>query len=196
MSIIASLRSCPPGDVDALHAEPERILPYLCNEDPDAPPPPPPPGLLARLFGARPQPPPPPRQVVPPDTADLDLDKAWHGLHYLLTGSGEPTESPLSFLMAGGMLLGGEQWDVGYGPARAFRPDEVAVIASALADLGPDPAATRYDPAAMQRLDVYPGIWDRADEDLEGWLGASMAELRTFVAGAAARQQALLVWMS
>ena len=53
---------------------------------------------------------------------ELDLDKAWHGIHFLLTGSAWEGEEPLCYLLAGGQEVGDE--DVGYGPARVLRPRE------------------------------------------------------------------------
>ena len=49
-----------------------------------------------------------------------DLDKAWHGLHYLFTGTDEGGNSPLDFLAVGGEEIG--TIEVGYGPARALEP--------------------------------------------------------------------------
>jgi hypothetical protein len=48
---------------------------------------------------------------------DLDVDKAWHGIHFLLCGQAWESPFPLGF------ILGGEEVgdvDVGYGPARVF----------------------------------------------------------------------------
>lgn len=33
---------------------------------------------------------------------DLDLDKAWHGLHYVLTGTAAQGEEPWGYLLTGG----------------------------------------------------------------------------------------------
>src|SRR5690349_11334743 len=56
----------------------------------------------------------------------LDLDKAWHGLHFLLTGTDWGGTPPLNFIVAGGETIG--DVDVGYGPARAFTPEQLAEI--------------------------------------------------------------------
>src|SRR5687767_14577361 len=45
-----------------------------------------------------------------------DLDKAWHGIHYLLTGTAAEGGKPLDFLVSGGREVGNV--DIGYGPAR------------------------------------------------------------------------------
>ena len=47
----------------------------------------------------------------------VSLDKAWHGLHYLLCGALEPAPGPLGQAVFGGTEIGE---DPGYGPARYF----------------------------------------------------------------------------
>ncbi len=49
----------------------------------------------------------------------IDLDKAWHGVHYLLTGQADGGELPHSLAVTGGEEFGPE---VGYGPARFLIP--------------------------------------------------------------------------
>src|SRR5215203_4027303 len=60
---------------------------------------------------------------IPSPVEEIDLDKSWHGIHYLLTKTAWAGEPPLSFLVLGGAEVG--DIDVGYGTARAFRSDEV-----------------------------------------------------------------------
>ena len=62
----------------------------------------------------------------------LSLDKAWHGVHYLLTGAVEPDGTLLGQAVLGGTEVGEDF--TGYGPARLFEPDVVAALATALAD--------------------------------------------------------------
>lgn len=49
----------------------------------------------------------------------LRLEKSWHVLHYVLSGSAEVVTSPLSQALLGGREVGN---DVGYGPARILEP--------------------------------------------------------------------------
>ncbi len=126
--------------------------------------------------------------------ADLDVDKAWHGIHFLLTGTAWEGELPLAFIARGGRELG----EVGYGPARIFSSDEVKGIATALQPLTRDALEQRFDPEAMTRLDIYPSIWNRPrdeDDTLEYVLSYYEA-LREFIEGAAAQEEALIVYVS
>lgn len=118
----------------------------------------------------------------------LDLDKAWHGLHWLLTGSVDLTDDLASQALLGGDPLGE---DVGYGPVRLLAPDTVAAVARLLD--GTDVAAlrARMDPAEMDRAGVYPGVWDEPDV-LESFLAPALDQLRTFYARASAEGQAVI----
>ena len=61
--------------------------------------------------------------------ASISLDKAWHGVHYLLCGKAEPGTDLESQAVMGGTEVGE---DLGYGPARYFDADKVADIAREL----------------------------------------------------------------
>lgn len=126
----------------------------------------------------------------------LDIDKAWHGLHFLLTGTDWEGEPPLNFIVAGGEQLG--DVDVGYGPARAFMPEQLAEISRALDALDPDALRQRFDPVKMTELDIYPSIWDRdpADDDTLGYVLEYFGMLKSFLRKGAQRGLGLLVYMS
>ena len=61
-----------------------------------------------------------------------DVDKAWHGIHYMLTEGDDDSRSPVSNAVLGGRPVGE---DLGYGPARILEPAEVKAIADALEGL-------------------------------------------------------------
>ncbi len=125
---------------------------------------------------------------------DLNLDKAWHGLHYLLTGTAWGGEAPWNALLLGGEQVGDEEvHDIGYGPARILLPPQVTAFSRALDQLDPARLGNRFNPAEMTKLDIYPSIWDRQDESLEEWLQESLAELQGFLRRAVAQQQAVIV---
>jgi hypothetical protein len=125
---------------------------------------------------------------------DLDLDKAWHGLHYLLTGTAWGGETPWNALLLGGEQVGDEEdHSVGYGPARILLPPEVTAFSQALDTISPSEISERFKPAEMTKLDIYPSIWDREDEELEEWLQDSVAELQNFLRQAITQQQAVII---
>lgn len=118
----------------------------------------------------------------------LDLDKAWHGLHWLLTGSVDDTSTPTGQAVLGGSEIG-EDW--GYGPPRLLRPDDVRRVAEALGALTADDLRARFDASAMAAAGVYPFIWDEEDV-FDDYLAPSYELLRDFYARAASRGDAVL----
>jgi len=137
---------------------------------------------------------------------EVDADKAWHGIHWLLTGSPDETpptpprrglfrRGPSSPVGAEAMaVLGGEPIgeDNGYGPARLLRPDQVSAVAEALRPLTPEALGHRMDPAAMAAAELYPGIWDE-ENVYEEYLGPSYEGLRQFYLDAAERGAAVVL---
>ncbi len=93
------------------------------------------------------------RLAEPPPNEYVDADKAWHILHFLLTGTAWEGEAPLNFIVRGGQEIGEE--DVGYGPARALLPAAVVTLDAALEALPTAALAERYDPAQMAALEIY-----------------------------------------
>src|SRR5438552_10552145 len=76
------------------------------------------------------------------------LNKSWHAIHFVLTGSRLGGDEPLNFLVSEGTPVG--EVDVGYGPARVLTSQQVRSLATALASLAPDDVARRVN---LQKLD-------------------------------------------
>ncbi|HYQ04040.1 MAG TPA: YfbM family protein [Polyangiaceae bacterium] len=168
MGMIANFRRLPEVDLLCLREDPERVSDYLGEGSPTG------------EFGP---------------FADLDVDKAWHAIHFLLTGSAWEGESPLNFIAAGGAEIGD---DVGYGPARCLDSSEVASLAAALQELPTNVLLKRFNPEALSAADIYPDIWDRPPEedDSQGYVAEYYEVLRSFILDAASEHQALLVSIS
>ena len=99
------------------------------------------------------------------DAGDLiDFDKAWHALHFVLTGSADGTDSPLSLLLGKGEPAGE---DGGYGPPLLVSAAEMRQFHEALAGLSDEDLRQRYDPRAMLAADVY--LADALAEEEDGW---------------------------
>jgi hypothetical protein len=134
-------------------------------------------------------------KAVPPNNPDasgagVSLEKAWHGLHYLLTGSAMEGEPPLNFILEGGQPMGE---DDGYGPPRLFSPSEVQQIHAALSAIGDDELWSRFHAEDMTAQGVYPGIWDESEEDLREEYLTYFNELKKVIAVAAGKKMAVVV---
>jgi hypothetical protein len=123
--------------------------------------------------------------------AELDIEKAWHGVHFLLCGSAGEVPGPLGNAVLGGTQIGP---DLGYGPPRYLEPAEVMAIAAALAPLTEETLAARFDPAVFQQHEVYPGGW-AADAERREWLCDAFSQLKAFYAASAEGGYAVLAYI-
>jgi hypothetical protein len=202
MGMYGTLRRAGTADVARLRANPELVEAFLFGEPPamvDARPP----GLLGFLLRFTPirmqrvADPPSPR-VDPPAWAtaaegeDVHLDKAWHGLHFLFTGTADGGEEPACFLLRGGEDLGEDDELL----PRLLRPEQVRDFAAFLAALTPEELARRFDPERMTALEIYPDVlWQRSEETDAplGFLLDAFESLRAFTATAATAGDAVVV---
>jgi len=124
---------------------------------------------------------------IDPTSADsLDLDMAWGGIHYLLTGSSDISEDPPrpeDFLLSGARLDASEHVAV-------HTAEEVAQFTAVVKDTSAEQLAQRFDAEHMNSLNVYGGSWDissKAD------LTESLTGLLEFVNAAAEENQGMMV---
>lgn len=121
------------------------------------------------------------------DAPVIDLDKMWHGIHFLLV-EGEEDQ------VAGQVVLGGQEIgdDVGFGPVRYLVPGEVEAVAAHLDGTPFEVIAGRFDADRMNALGIYPEIWDD-DGVLDEELAPAYERLVAFYRTAAERGEVVLV---
>jgi hypothetical protein len=114
--------------------------------------------------------------------ASISIDKAWHGVHYLLCGKIDSGSDLASQAVMGGTEIGD---DLGYGAARYFDANKVAEIARELSrpNLEAEMAA-RFDPDKMASLGIYPGQFVSSED--KQWLMDAFRTLRQFYVDASA----------
>jgi hypothetical protein len=126
-----------------------------------------------------------------------DIDKAWDGIIYLLTG--HPLQDSvglapdLSRVIFSGQVVDDQQ-DLGMGPAHYLTPIQVAEASAELSLISSDTLRERFDPAAMMAADVYPGIWEGAD--IPQYLLDSFDELKEVYASAAADGDGMITFLA
>jgi hypothetical protein len=202
MGMTCTLRRASAADCERLRAEPEAVREFLFPEGSA------PPvvevrekglaGWILRLFGVKvTQVDPnwvPPERTAPDDGSELDLDKAWHGLHFILTGTASDGEPPGGFLVHGGQEIGDEDDD---SRPRLLDPTEVRQFSDFLASLSDDEITRRYDAERMTALEIYPeAMWKRdagSQHPPIDYLRGAFHDLRTFVATAAERGDGVVV---
>ena len=134
------------------------------------------------------------------DAYSMDIDKAWGGILYLLTGKAFASGSPedevdsLNRIFFSAQFFD-EDMDVGYGPAHYLTPEQVAGIHRKIASLTEADLKAHYDPEAMsEEEELYPSLdWD--EEDFE-YLYSHFQELQSFFATAVSRGEAIVTFLS
>jgi hypothetical protein len=166
MSMIGNFRALPDQELQALFADPSRVEQLL----------------YASFFGGSSN-----------GHDELEVDKAWHGLHFLLTGTAWEGDFPLNFIAAGGEEVGD---DLGYGPARGLPSGDVQAIDAALQALTPNELGGRFDADRMTELQIYPFGWSDDPDGEREYLLDFYGDLRAFVHRTAERGDALLVYLA
>lgn len=199
MSMIGNLARLTAEKCEQLHRQPELITQFLYPRRPAANPQPKP-GLLGRLFGgskpAAPAPAPPPATESLKSEDALGIEKDWHVLHFLFTGSDWEGDFPQGFLVSCGKPIG--DVDVGYGPARSYNPAEVQQIMDFLQKQSADSLRPRFDQKRMAELEIYPSIWS-SDRDFNAereFFLEGLETLKAFVKETADKKMALLVYLN
>ncbi len=133
-----------------------------------------------------------------PDNSDGEpehaawVDKAWHGIHYLLAGDADFVDTPAGWAIMGGTELGK---DKGWDQVRWLTPDNVRLVAAALPEV--QVFSNRYAPEAMNRHAIYPeGIWVRDGDNARDYLIEHYETLLAFYRDAAVRGDGVFLWIS
>lgn len=126
-------------------------------------------------------------------TPGCDLHKAWHAIHFLLTGTADAGAEPHCYLLNGGVELGG---DTGYGPPRLLRPEQVRAFNDVLQPINRlSVLRERFDHAAMVAAEIYSVNEDDAEEDLE-FTAEFFKHLRRFIKNAADAGQGAVLYFT
>ena len=109
----------------------------------------------------------------------LEMEKEWHGLHFLLTGDPWSTKGPYGQVILGGKEIGP---DLGYGPARVLTASQVKDIAAKLQAMPPETLMARYDAKKFTKAEIYPEVvWEREGLDALNWLMEGYRNLLAFL---------------
>ena len=166
MSMIGNVLRLSTKKVEALRAHPERITKVLYPSEGD---------------------------TAMSDDVLLDLDKAWHGIHFMLTGSVWEGDPLLGFLVLGDDI---GDVDVGYGPARGFDEAQVRAVADVLRPITTDVLRGRFDPSAQGWGDVYPMNHQSPSAETRDYFLEYYERLREFVIATAELGAGLIVYIN
>lgn len=124
----------------------------------------------------------------------LDIDQAWHLIHFLLNGKAWDGKGPLFDAVLGGAEIDGAQTE--QGPVRFLEPDQVRATAEALATLTSDELWSRFDLKKVKRARIHPeGGWSH-DEENRDYLHEHFDALKAYFAKAGADGKAMLLFQT
>ena len=128
------------------------------------------------------------------DASDqIALDRAWHAIHYVLTGSRLGGDEPLNFLVDEGTPVG--EVDVGFGPARVLTSEQVRRLARALAAIAPDDVAKRVDVKRFDQEAIYPGNWQRNGDGVD-YVVSNYRHMRELIERTADEGRGLILYIN
>lgn len=135
--------------------------------------------------------------LIYPDTDEplkehLDVEKAWHGIHFLLTGEVLDKKGILGNVIMGGNEIGE---DFGYGPARYLNPLEVKETSDALALIQESDLKTKFNPSEFTQKEIYPFSAECSIEDLE-YILSHFRKLKEFYKNCAENGKAMLIYLN
>jgi len=128
------------------------------------------------------------------DPHQLYLDKDWHIIAYLLTGDPKIKEEHLPDAPLHNVIFGGLKTTVttGYGPVRYFDAKLIAETTAALIGADRKVIASRYDPTAMKKLEIYAP----REENGKKLILAIIEELTAYFQKAAAAHEDVIKYVS
>lgn len=159
MSMLCNLYRIAPGQIPKLKARPDAVGELLDL----TPPPSPKVSFVSRLLGRPAKQAPTPKREFAPIAGDdiLELDQAWHILHFLFSGSNAEGSWPSAFLMSGGEEIGP---DHGYGAARLLTPALSREISAFLDTQSLKALDAAYVASEIEAAEIY---WRASPEPTE-----------------------------
>lgn len=116
----------------------------------------------------------------------LDVDKSWHGIHFLLTDAVTGGEPPLTWVVFAPTSIG-----EGIGSVRVLMPDDVVTVSKALAPNTADKLKRKCDWSVMNDREIYPQGWRAGDEQ---YIAENFTSLKKLYESAARRRMAIVQW--
>lgn len=122
------------------------------------------------------------------DTRLFDVDKAWHGIAFVLDRAGLPT----AIVFGDEQVPGADDW--GYGPPSTLSPERVRELAADLASLDVLAAVGAVSATDFVEAEIYPvDLWQGSNG--HPYVAQHLAQLTRFFSEAAQAEMGMLVWL-
>jgi len=129
------------------------------------------------------------------DNKLVDIDKAWDGIIFLLTGQNfENATDELVQTLFSGQLIDEEQ-DLGYGPAHYLTSEQVASFNNRISKITTEELKQKYNPKRMTELEVYPTIWDEGDDAFD-YLNECFKTMQQLYSDATKNGEAIITFLN
>jgi Domain of unknown function (DUF1877) len=193
MGIAYCLLRVRPEIVERLRGRPKAVAEYIYGDadlyEPVRP------GLFARLFGRAKSEPVEDTIELPArdDSVETDLDKSWHIIHYLLTGTVDKSPDPLGLIADDTDPIA--DIDLGLGKPNVISAEAVKAFSEAAAALSEEAFLSRCDLQTMPVSKIYFCKEFGGDsEDLGEYALENFRNLREFADTAANNGEAIVTW--
>jgi len=93
----------------------------------------------------------------------INIDKAWHGIHYLLTNSSMWGPIPARWTIFGDIKI--PEFEKDYVRASYLKPSQVSKVNNFLSKIPEEEFKRRYNPNKFEAAEIYPDSWDNTDID-------------------------------
>jgi len=124
----------------------------------------------------------------------VDIDKAWDGIIFLLTGQNlENSNHPLTAVLFSGQFIDEEQ-DLGYGPGQYLTPEQVKELNDKISSITTVELNKKYDAKRMTELEVYPNVWENDDE--VNYLTGYFQTIQEVFAEASKKDEAIITFLN
>lgn len=129
------------------------------------------------------------------DDRFLCIDKAWHAIHYIVTGCvwEIPENEPLGQLVLGGIPINDK--DMGYGPARLISVETVAQLSEALEKWDEALFRENFHLQDMAENEIYPVVAGEDEALFFEYIWEYFKELQTFFKAAARDGQNVITFL-
>ncbi len=126
----------------------------------------------------------------------LDIDKAWHAIHFLVTGHKYDSDEGdvLGSLIFGETPVNDD--DLGYGPAMLVEKEKVSQIAKALDGWDKDRFRERFHMKDLIENEIYPVMDDEDEEQFFTYVWEYFLFLKEFYQQAAKEGQHVLTFIA
>jgi Domain of unknown function (DUF1877) len=124
----------------------------------------------------------------------ISVDKAWHTIHYGLTGQEDGGDGVLAKVIMGGKEIGIED-ELGFSPARLLSSEEVKEIAEELQKIDKDDFIAMFRSRDFESADLYSFGNDDLDDELE-WDSDNFLYLREYYLEAAENDYSMVIYIN